>query len=160
MPTVSPCESQLRTLMRLSSIFDAAGENILGKGAPAVMYQAGRDASRLRRDLSGASDDVTGALRAVLTEGEDVWLFEPWPEPGEEDAWTENGGRRRAWYIFRRCPLLSLARNAGSTAGGIICNTMHGYIAGSLEVLMSRRVDIRTGHCGPRACKLLLEMKD
>lgn len=144
--------------MRLSRIFDAAGENILGKGAPAMMYQAGRDAGLSGNGPWGDGADVEEALGMVLTEGEDVWAFEPWSEHGAETAPAEEGDRLE-WFIFRRCPLLSLARNAGSSPGGIICHALHGYVAGSLEKMMGRRVDIRIGHCGPRACKLLVEMK-
>ncbi len=160
MTTISPGESQLKTLMRLSFIFDSAGENVLGKGALAMMYQAGRDAGSSQREPFGRCADVEEALRMVLMEGDDIWLFEAWQEPGAEDVWTEANGRSRAFFVFRRCPLLSLARNAGSVPGGILCHTLHGYIAGSLENIVGRRVDVRVAHCGPRACKLLLELKD
>lgn len=145
--------------MRLSFIFDRAGENVLGKGALAMMYQAGRDAGRAPCERPGGAAGVKEALEAVLTEGEEVWQFEPWQEPGSDGLWTEENGKRLGWFVFRRCPLLSLARNAGSAQGGIICHTLHGYMAGSIENLVGTKVDIRIGHCGPRACKLMVEMR-
>jgi predicted hydrocarbon binding protein len=158
-PGAARSDAQLKTLMKLSFILDTAGEGILGKGAPAMMYQAGRDAGSAQRDTSARSDDVDEALALVLTEGDEVWSFERWQEPGAEGLWMENGDRRSTWLLFRRCPLISLAKKAGTNQGGLLCQALHGYIAGSMEDVMRRRVDIKVGHCGPRACKLLLELR-
>jgi predicted hydrocarbon binding protein len=158
-PGAARGDAQLKTLMKLSFVLDAAGEGILGKGAPAMMYQAGRDAGSARHDTSARSDDVDEALALVLTEGDDVWLFERWQEPCREGLWMDNGDRQSTWLLFRRCPLITLAKKAGTNQGGILCQALHGYIAGSMENVMGRRVDIKVGHCGPRACKLLLELR-
>lgn len=160
-PVASRGDAQLKTLMRLSFILDAAGEQVLGKGAPAMMYHAGRDTGRDRRLGTGivGEDDIEEALALILTEGEEVWRFERWQDPGEEGLWMENGDRRTTWLLFRRCPLMTLAKKAGSKPGGILCQAMHGYVSGSMEDILARRVDIRIGHCGPRACKLLLELR-
>lgn len=159
-PGAARSDAQLKTLMKLSFILDTAGEGILGKGAPAMMYQAGRDAGSAQRDTSARSDDVDEALALVLTEGDEVWSFERWQEPGAEGLWMENGDRQSTWLLFRRCPLISLAKKAGTNQGGLLCQALHGYIAGSMEDVMGRRVDIKVGHCGPRACKLLLELRN
>ncbi len=158
-PGAARGDAQLKTLMKLSFVLDAAGEGILGKGAPAMMYQAGRDAASAQRDTSARSEDVDEALALVLAEGDEVWLFERWQEPGTEGPWMESGGRQSTWFLFRRCPLIALAKKAGTNQGGILCQALHGYIAGSMENVMGRRVDIKVGHCGPRACKLLLELR-
>lgn len=71
----------------------------------------------------------------------------------------EDADRRSTWMVFMRCPLMTLAGRAGSTPGGILCQVVHGYIAGSMEGLLGQRVDMRVGHCGPRACKVLLELR-
>jgi predicted hydrocarbon binding protein len=161
-PSASRGDAQLKTLMKLSFILDAAGEDVLGKGAPAMMYQAGRDIGRAQHPGGNgtvAGDDVEEALGLVLTEGEEVWQFERWQDPGNEGLWMEDGDRRATWLLFRRCPLMTLAKKAGSRPGGILCQAMHGYISGSMEGILARRVDIRIDHCGPRACKLLLELR-
>ncbi len=83
-PVASRGDAQLKTLMRLSFILDAAGEQVLGKGAPAMMYHAGRDTGRDRRLGTGivGEDDIEEALVLILTEGEEVWRFERWQDPG------------------------------------------------------------------------------
>jgi len=156
-----PGNAQLKALMKLSFIMDAAGERMLGKGAPAMMYQAGRDAGRDRYSGNGtvADDDIEGAFALILTEGEEAWLYERWQDPGMNGPWMENGDRRSTWLLFRRCPLMTLAGKAGTRPGGILCHAMHGFISGSMEAMLARRVDLRIGHCGPRACKLLLELR-
>jgi predicted hydrocarbon binding protein len=158
-PGAARGDAQLKTLMKLSFILDTAGEGVLGKGAPAMMYQAGRDAGCARHDAIGRSDEIEEALALVLTEGDEIWLFERWQEPGQEGLWMENGNRQYTWLIFRRCPLMTLARKAGTNPGGILCQAMHGYMAGSMENIMGRRVDVKVSHAGPGACKLMLELR-
>lgn len=156
---VERTEAELRSLMKLSFILDTAGDSVLGKGAPALMYQAGRDTGLAECEKRAGTVDVAEALNLVLDEGEEVWQVDFWREPGAPDYWIENADTRSTWVVFRRCPLLTLARSAGSTQGGMLCQAFHGYIAGSMETVLGQRVDLRIGHCGPRACKVLLELK-
>ena len=152
-------EAEVKTLMRLAYILDASAEGVLGKGAPAMMYQAGRDAGCAEGCRSGGTDDLEQALRSVLTEGEDIWLFERWRDPGQEGDWIETDSRRSTWLVFRRCPLMNLTRSVGSTPGGLLCQATHGYMSGCMEQSLGSRVDMKIVHCGPRACKVLLEMR-
>lgn len=151
---------QLKSMMRLLGVLDAAGKSVLGKGAPAMMYQAGRDEGVLHGVTPEVSLDIEEALSAVLYDGEDLWKVERWKEPGSDDFWMEEGRVRSMWLIIRACPLLELARRTGSTVGGVLCQALHGYAAGSMESIFGCRVDLRVGHCGPGACKILLEMRD
>lgn len=152
-------EAELKTLMRLAYIVDAAAEGVLGKGAPAMMYQSGRDAGLTQGAPVLHTDDVEQALRIALVEGEDVWHFEHWKDPGQESYWTDSHDRRSTWFLFTRCPLLGLSRTVGTTPGGILCQALHGYMAGCMERSLSARVDMKINHCGPNACKVLLEMR-
>ena len=152
--------AHLRALMRVARIIDAAGEGVLGRGAPAIMYQSGRDVGRREGYAARRVPGLDEALAIVLSEGEEAWRFERWRDPGQEGLWMKEGPTRATWLLFRRCPLLTLARDSGSIQGGILCQALHGYIAGSLERIMGHRLEIRIGHCGPRACKILAEMKD
>jgi predicted hydrocarbon binding protein len=145
--------------MKRSFILDTAGENVLGKGAPALMYQAGRDAGLAEGGLRQKTADVMQALKVVLDDGDEVWQVETWQEPGAPGDWTEDGDGVSASLVFKQCPLLMLARSAGSTPGGMLCQALHGYIAGSMETMLSKRVDLKVDHCGPRACKVILELK-
>ena len=153
-------EAELKMLMRLAYILDVSAEGVLGKGAPAMMYQAGRDAGVRQGPASLSTDDFEQALHAVLEEGEDVWSFERWSDPGQEGEWIESNGRRSTWLVFRRCPLMSLTHTVGSRPGGLLCQASHGYMAGCMERSLGSRVDMRINHCGPRACKVLLEMRN
>lgn len=152
-------EAELKSLMKLSFILDTAGESILGRGAPALMYQAGRDAGLAEGEARQEQVDAIHALNLILDEGDEVWEVDLWREPGEPDFWMNGGDTESAWMVFKRCPLLTLARSVGSTPGGMLCQALHGYIAGSMENMLARRVDLRVGHCGPRACKVLLELR-
>lgn len=155
----SPYEAELKALMWLAYIVDAAAEGVLGKGAPAMMYQSGRDAGLSRGVPAVRTDDVELALRTAIAQGEEIWRFEHWNDPGGSGYWMESGGRRSAWFIFTRCPLMGLARAAGTAQGGILCHALHGYIAGCMERSLQTRVDMKINHCGPGACKILLEMR-
>ncbi len=152
-------EAQLRSLMKLSFILDTAGENVLGKGAPALMYQAGRDAGLAEGGMRRRTADALQALRCVLDDGDEVWQVETWREQAAQGDWTEEGDVLSACLVFTQCPLLTLARSAGSTPGGMLCQALHGYIAGSMETMIDRRVDLRVEHCGPRACKVMMELR-
>jgi predicted hydrocarbon binding protein len=156
----SRSEAELKTLMRLAFIFDAAAESVLGKGAAAMMYQSGRDAGCIQGCRLERAQDIEDALRSVLTEGDEVWQYERWKDPGQEGFWTEARGRRSGWLVFRRCPLMSLTRKVGSNPGGLLCQALHGYMAGCMEKALGQRVDMKINHCGPRACKILLEMRN
>lgn len=152
-------EAELKTLMRLAFILDAAAEGVLGKGAPAIMYQSGRDAGCSQGQALDRTEDFDEALRTALQEGEEVWQFERWTDPGQEEYWMESDGRRSTWIVFQRCPLMSLGRTVGSNPGGLLCQAVHGYMAGSMESSLGTRVDMKIAHCGPRACKILVEMR-
>ncbi|HEY5533285.1 MAG TPA: hypothetical protein VIK22_14950 [Candidatus Anoxymicrobiaceae bacterium] len=152
-------DAQLKMLMRLASVLDTAGEGVLGKGAPAMMYQAGRDAGLEHRRPHEPVDNMEAAMAQVLTESKELWMYEGWQEPGSDSLWSENGERCSICMIFRRCPLMALSRSAGTTPGGILCQVLHGYIAGSMEVLLEQRVEMKVGHCGPRACKVQVELR-
>jgi hypothetical protein len=149
-------QAQLRTLMRLAFILDAAGDAVLGKGAPAMMYQAGLDAGRDQSRPAGRPLELEEALGMVLTEGEEVWHVEPWRDAAAGLDDETNGS---CWFVFRRCPLLSLSRHMGSTPGGLLCQALHGHMAGSMGQMMERRVEMKIVHCGPRACKILVETR-
>ncbi len=153
-------QAQLKSLMHLLYIMDATGEGVLGKGAPAMMYQAGRDEGIIQGATAGRTEDIEEALSMVLSGGDDVWQVERWKEPGRDDYWMEEGNVRSTWLIFRMCPLLELSKRAGSTLGGLLCQALHGYTAGLMESIVGCRVEMRVGHCGPGACKVLLEMSD
>ncbi len=153
-------QAQLESLMQLLYILDAAGEGVLGKGAPAMMYQAGRDEGIIQGATDDRTDDIEEALSMVFFGGDDVWRVERWKEPGRDDYWMEDGNVRSRWLIFRMCPLLELSKRSGSTLGGLLCQALHGYTAGSMESIMGCRVEMRVGHCGPGACKVLMEMSD
>lgn len=150
--------AQLRTLMKLAFILDAAGEAVLGKGAPAMMYQAGLDAGRDQSRAAGKPLDLQDALTMVLTEGDEVWQVEPWRDFSDDPA-QEGSEGDPPWFVFRRCPLLSLSRRMGSTPGGLLCQALHGYMAGSMGRMMEQRVEMKIAHCGPRACKILVETR-
>jgi predicted hydrocarbon binding protein len=153
-------EAELRTLMRIAYILDAAADGVLGKGAPAMMYQSGRDAGYDQGGITERTDDPEEALRLSLIEGDEVWGFERWKDPGQESHWMESDGRRATWILFDRCPLMGLSRSVGTSPGGLLCQALHGYMAGSMERILGRRVDMKIAHCGPRACKVMLEMRN
>ncbi|MHB8895821.1 MAG: hypothetical protein ACYC99_11690 [Candidatus Geothermincolia bacterium] len=153
-------EAEIKTLMRIAYILDASAEGVLGKGAPAMMYQAGRDAGFAEGCRTGRTDDLEQALRSALVEGEDIWQFERWRDPGQESYWIESDDRRSSWLVFRRCPLMNLTRSVGSTPGGLLCQATHGYMSGCMEQSLGTRVDMKIVHCGPRACKVLMEMRN
>lgn len=152
-------EAQLRMLMRLCFMIDTAGEEILGKGAAAMMYQAGKDAGRREVVRGEVADDLEGALERVLPEGEKIWGFKRWKDPGQDDLWVEKDDVRSTWIVFRRCPLLVLARRVGTRPGGMLCQVTHGYMAGMMEDMLGAKVDMKIEHSGPLACKVLVSVK-
>lgn len=158
-PEAARQQAELKTMMQLLYILDATGERVLGKGAPAMMYQAGRDEGIARGKIAGSATDLDEALSLVLTGGDEVWQVERWKAPGEDSYLIEDGNHKSMWLIFLRCPLLELAHRVGSNPGGLLCQSLHGYMAGSMEKMLGCRVDMRVGHCGPGACKILLEMR-
>jgi hypothetical protein len=124
-----------------------------------MMYQAGRDAGCEWGGPVCRTEDVNEALTLALAEGDEAWQFEEWQEAGQEGLWIERGDLRCKWIIFRRCPLMLLARKTGSNPGGILCQALHGYIAGCTGGILGRQTDLRLGHSGTRACKVLLELR-
>lgn len=143
---------QLKALMRIASILDSAGERVLGKGAGAIMYQAGKEEGREQgRKLEPASN-FNAALASLLLEGNTICDFDYFE--GESASRT----KEISVVVFRRCPLNALSRSTGSNLGGFLCQALHGYLAGSIEEMLGKKVDLRTLHSGPRACKIRVEM--
>lgn len=151
-------QRELMGITAVVRIIDGAGEVALGKGSQAIIYQAGKDLGREKGGFAQKTSDLEEAISNLFDGGEKFLNFEQWDEECSAPLIDPVVGGSR-FLVIRRCPLLTLSRSIGSKTGGILCHAFHGYIAGAVEVIFSKKADLRISHCGPAACKVYLEMK-
>jgi predicted hydrocarbon binding protein len=150
-------KQNLGALSNTLALLDLAGEESIGKAAPALMYHTGKDLGKREGKSLDCTDDLEEALAAVFGPPGEAWKIELWKNVEEDDYWFGEGLEMKIRLLFQRCAVRQACLNSGVRLGGMVCQLTHGYTAGCLERIFERRVDIRTEHMGPGACMLVLE---
>jgi len=139
---------ELRELLALNhQIFAKAIEEtseLLGPGAKGILYGSGKSAGKKIGKTREVAASLADALN-VVNEIHNAIKLEP----------SENGN-----VVCRDCPFREMLEAAALPLGGVICSLGHGYMAGILQELTGKKVDVVTEHAGPNACLLSVLLKE
>jgi predicted hydrocarbon binding protein len=150
-------EGKWRALSEALAVMNLAGEEVTGKSAPQLMYFAGKDLGLKEAYRYDCTDDIERALRWVFPGTDQVWKVTLWKNKEDEDFWVYEVEEMFLRLLFEECPIREACLAAGVNMGGVACQAVHGYAAGMLEKIFSRRVDLHTEHSGPSACLVILK---
>ncbi len=149
--------SKAEALMEILAQVNLASEEIIGKAAPTLMYHTGKDLGRREGKRLDKTDSLGEALGMIFSSEGEVWEVEMWKDLEEGDYWYGEGLEMKMRLLFRKCPVREACLAKGVRLGGVICQIVHGYAAGCLELQFDKKVDLHTEHMGPENCMVVLE---
>ncbi len=149
--------SKMDALMEVLAQVNLASEEIIGKAAPMLMYHTGKDLGRREGMRMDKTEELEEALRMVFAQEDGAWEIEMWKDLEEGDYWYGEGLEMKMRLLFRKCPVREACLSKGVRLGGVVCQIVHGYAAGCLELHFEKKVDLHTEHMGPGNCMIVLE---
>ncbi len=150
-------QESMLALMRTLSYVDLASKEVIGKAAPHLMYITGKDLGREEGNRLDATEDIEEALESIYGPPGEVWHATLWKNAEDEEYVFGEGLEMKMHLLFSACPIREACLASGVRMDGVVCQITHGYLAGALERIFERKVDIRTDHAGPGACMLVFE---
>ena len=149
----------IKALVRILASLSHASESLIGKAANALMYQTGKDLGKIQGDKLDKTKDLDKALDMLMDAEKGVWHIELWKDKGEADYIFGDDEVKKAYLIFRECPIREVCMTHGIEQNGVICRITHGLFAGMIGEVMDKKVDLLVEHTGPNACKKIVSIK-
>jgi hypothetical protein len=149
----------IKALVRILASLSHASESLIGKAANALMYQTGKDLGKIQGDKLDKTKDLGKAIGMLMDAEKGVWHIELWKDKGEADYIFGDDKVKKAYLIFRECPIREVCMTHGIEQNGVICRITHGLFAGMIGEVMDKKVDLLVEHTGPNACKKIVSMK-
>ncbi|AXV38175.1 MAG: hydrocarbon binding protein (contains V4R domain) [Methanobacteriaceae archaeon] len=152
-------EEALHVLMKFVGSMTSALEQVSGRGANAIVYQAGKRMGHEAGKLAEKTDNLEKALdelREIL--GIDFY-FEMW-KPSDQEGYTiEKGDETVVKLLFMDCVVRQTLRRTGQPQKGPFCYLLYGYMVGAVEEVMDIKGKLDIDHVGPNACLKTLTIK-
>ncbi|NLI99270.1 hypothetical protein GX441_11515 [bacterium] len=152
-------KNNIKALMKIVASLSHASDTLIGKAANTLMYQTGKDLGKIEGAKMDKTDDLSKALDMIAKAEEGVWEIELWKDKGVADYVFEDAGVRKAYLVFKECPIRQVCMTHGVKQDEVICRITHGLFAGIMGEVMEKKVDLHVEHAGPNACKKIVEMK-
>ena len=149
----------IEALVRILASLSHASESLIGKAANTLMYQTGKDIGKIEGEKLDKTKDLDKALKMLMDAEEGVWHIELWKDKGEADYIFGDDQVKKAYLIFRECPIREVCMTHGIEQNGVICRITHGLFAGMIGKVLDKKVDLMVEHTGPNACKKIVSMK-
>ena len=153
-------KKNIEALVRILASLSHASESLIGKAANALMYQTGKDLGKIEGEKLDKTKDLDKALKMLMDAEEGVWNIELWKDKGEADYIFGDEEVKKAYLIFRECPIREVCMTHGIEQDGVICRITHGLFAGMIGKVLDKKVDLHVEHPGPNACKKIVTMKE
>jgi len=150
-------KDRLQALAEAMAVLGLAGEEVTGRSAPQLTYFAGKDLGKKEAAAYDHTDDIERALRWVFPNRQEVWKVSLWKNKEDEEFWVYEVEGMFIRLLFEECPVREACLAAGVRLGGVACQAVHGYVAGMLESIFERKVDLHTEHMGPGSCLVMLK---
>lgn len=137
-------------------------EEVMGRGAGAITYRAGRTTG-LGRDVEAEpTDDLFEALDGVWDEMCRLgmrWRFRPYQMPGETELVRHENGRDKLHLVFGNCMVRCALFRYGHPQKLSLCLMNHGLFCGLLERISGRHANLDILHAGENACLKVLTVE-
>ncbi len=146
-------DDELPALMRISGALSQTLHNLLGRSGSAPAFIAGRNLAKdVARDVGvEQTEDVENALEQLANAFKGGWKFVVWHKKGVPQIRKENGNTVID-LVFRECVIRETLKEVNGEQQGPLCRVASGFIAGLLEEITGKRVELEIIHAGPRSC--------
>jgi len=152
-------EDALHVLMKFMGSMSSALEQVSGRGANAIVYQAGK---RMGHDAAKMMEKTDNLEQALYEMGEVLgheFYFEKWKPTGQDSYTKEKGDETVIKLLFMDCVVRQTLRRTGLPQKGPLCYLLYGYMVGAVEEVMSIKGKVDIDHVGPNACLKTLTIK-
>lgn len=152
-------EEALHVLMKFVGSMSSALEQVSGRGANAIVYQAGKRMGHEAGKLVEKTDDLEKALQELSKILGMEFYFEMWKPSNQDNYITENNGETVVKLLFMDCVVRQTLRRTGLPQKGPLCYLLYGYTVGAVEEVMDIKGKLDIDHVGPNACLKTLTIK-
>lgn len=152
-------EEALHVLMKFVGEMASALEQVSGRGANAIVYQAGKRMGHEAGKLMEKTDDLETAMHELSEILGQEFYFEMWKPSGQDSYTVERGNETEVKLLFMDCVVRQTLRRTGLPQKGPLCYLLYGYMVGAVEEVMDIRGKLDIDHVGPNACLKTLTIK-
>jgi len=152
-------EDALHVLMKFMGSMSSALEQVSGRGANAIVYQAGKRMGHESAKMMEKTDNLEKALDEMGDVLGHEFYFEKWKPAGQDSYTTQDGDQVVVKLLFMDCVVRQTLRRTGLPQKGPLCYLLYGYMVGAVEEVMDIKGKIDIDHVGPNACLKTLTIK-
>jgi len=137
-------------------------EEVLGRGAGAITYRAGRSAGRKAPVKTRDTEDLLKALDLVWEEMCRLgmrWRFKPHQTAGQSGLLAQEDGKTRLELVFDNCMVRCALFRYGHPQKLSLCLMNHGLFCGLLEQVHGGSANLEVLHAGENACLKVLTVE-
>ncbi len=137
-------------------------EEVLGRGAGAITYRAGRTTGRKTEIAASEPDDLLKALDRVWDEMCRLgmrWHYEPYQMPGSAALIEKEGGKTKLHLVFDNCMVRCALFRHGHPQKLSLCLMNHGLFCGLVEKIHGGSANLEILHAGENACLKVLTVE-
>ncbi len=162
-PDLAARRNTLQETMNFQAALAYGIEQVVGRGANAMAYLAGRKLGMQFAAGAKKTGDVREALeevRRVLRENNCLWDFARFEPKGDAKSILLAGAADTdVLLVFRDCMIRQALFRFGHVQKGSLCRMMYGFFSGALEVIMGKKSELEILHAGENACLKRLRLK-
>lgn len=152
--TMEQMRDEMHGLMVFVGSLSYGLEQVLGRGAGALNYRAGRNVG-VKGNVEKQTSDLIEALDLLNKElhrrGID-WGIQPFKPEADAQYEYEVNGQRAVKLVFHnclvRCSLFRFAHDQKQS----LCQMEMGLLCGVMQKILGKKVDLRVIHAGENAC--------
>lgn len=152
--TIEQMRDEMHGLMVVVGSISYGLEQVLGRGANAINYRAGRNLG-VKGEVKNKTDDILKGLELLNLELKDRgidWGIKPFKYAAESDYVYEVQGQKAIKLVFHNCLVrCSLFRFAHEQKQSL-CQMEMGVLCGIMQKILNKKVDLRVLHAGENAC--------
>lgn len=137
-------------------------EEVLGRGAGAITYRAGRTGGRKAAVAAEHPDDLLKALDQVWEEMCRLgmrWHYEPYQPAGQAELIERDGGKAKLHLVFDNCMVRCALFRHGHPQKLSLCLMNHGLFCGLVEKIHGGSANLEILHAGENACLKVLTVE-
>ena len=145
---------ELHGLMVFAGSLAYGLERVLGRGANAVNFRAGRNVG-IKTDVKAKTDDPVKAIEFVrleLTRHGINWEIEPWKPASASSYLYDKDGRTAMKLAFHNCMVRCTLFRFSHEQKLSLCQMEMGLLCGMLEKILGKRSQLTVLHAGENAC--------
>ena len=137
-------------------------EEVLGRGAGAITYRAGRSAGRKAPVKTRDTEDLLKALDLVWEEMCRLgmrWRFKPHQTAGQSELLVQEDGKTKLELVFDNCMVRCALFRYGHPQKLSLCLMNPGLFCGLLEQVHGGSANLEVLHAGENACLKVLTVE-